>query len=54
MCIRDSTRAERTGIARLLAELTQHGIAVRDVATKQSNLEEIFMSLVEDRQEASA
>ena len=45
---------ERTGIARLLAELTQHGIAVRDVATKQSNLEEIFMSLVEDRQEASA
>ena len=48
------TRAERTGIARLLAELTQHGIAVRDVATKQSNLEEIFMSLVEDRQEASA
>lgn len=48
------TRAERTGIARLLAELTQHGIAVRDVATKQSNLEEIVMSLVEDRQEASA
>ncbi|WP_423207376.1 ABC transporter ATP-binding protein [Paracoccus yeei] len=48
------TWAERTGIARLLAELTQHGIAVRDVATKQSNLEEIFMSLVEDRQEASA
>lgn len=48
------TRAERTGIARLLAELTQHGISVRDVATKQSNLEEIFMSLVEDRQEASA
>ena len=48
------TRAERTGIARLLAELTQHGIAVRDVATKQSNLEEIFMSLVEDRQEAGA
>ena len=42
------TRAERTGIARLLAELTQHGIAVRDVATKQSSLEEIFLSLVEE------
>ncbi|HWL56635.1 MAG TPA: ABC transporter ATP-binding protein [Paracoccus sp. (in: a-proteobacteria)] len=47
--------AERTGIARLLGELTRHGIAVRDVSTKQSNLEEIFMSLVEDqKQEVSA
>ncbi|WP_062560306.1 ABC transporter ATP-binding protein [Paracoccus aminovorans] len=42
------TRAERTGIARLLAELAEHGIAVRDVATKQSSLEEIFISLVEE------
>ncbi|WP_374632927.1 ABC transporter ATP-binding protein [Paracoccus sp. (in: a-proteobacteria)] len=42
------TRAERTGIARLLADLAEHGIAVRDVATKQSSLEEIFMSLVEE------
>lgn len=42
------TRADRTGIARLLGELTTHGIAVRDIATKQSSLEEIFMSLVED------
>ncbi|MTH78965.1 ABC transporter ATP-binding protein [Paracoccus aestuariivivens] len=45
------TRADRTGIARLLGDLTQHGIAVRDVATKQSNLEEIFMSLVADKPE---
>lgn len=43
------TRAERTGIARLLAELAEHGIAVRDVSTKQSSLEEIFMSLVEEK-----
>ncbi|WP_199260041.1 ABC transporter ATP-binding protein [Paracoccus binzhouensis] len=42
------TRAERTGIAHLLADLSGCGIAVRDVSTKQSNLEEIFMSLVED------
>ncbi len=52
------TRADRTGIARLLGELTSHGIAVRDVATTQSNLEDIFMSLVQDpapaRQEVSA
>ncbi|MDS9466262.1 ABC transporter ATP-binding protein [Paracoccus sp. MBLB3053] len=45
------TNADRTGIARLLGDLTQHGIAVRDVATKQSNLEEIFMALVEDKPE---
>ena len=43
------TRAERTGIARLLAELAEHGIAVRDVATKQSSLEDIFISLVEEK-----
>ncbi|MEF9602136.1 ABC transporter ATP-binding protein [Paracoccus sp. PXZ] len=42
------TRAERTGIAHLLAELAERGIAVRDVSTKQSSLEEIFMSLVEE------
>ncbi|MDO5613651.1 MAG: ABC transporter ATP-binding protein [Paracoccus sp. (in: a-proteobacteria)] len=40
------TRAERTGIARLLADLAAHGIAVRDVATKQSSLEDVFMALV--------
>ncbi|RDD71984.1 MULTISPECIES: ABC transporter ATP-binding protein [Paracoccus] len=42
------TRAERTGIAHLLAELAERGLAVRDVSTKQSSLEEIFMSLVEE------
>ena len=40
------TRAERTGIARLLAELAELDIAVRDVSTKQSSLEEIFMGLL--------
>ncbi len=44
------TRAERTGIARLLADLAEAGIAVRDVSTKQSSLEEIFISLVEEPQ----
>jgi len=42
------TRAERTGIARLLADLAERDIAVRDVSTKQSSLEEIFMSLLEE------
>ncbi len=41
-------RAERTGIARLLSQLAGQGISVRDLATKQSSLEEVFMALVED------
>ncbi|MFT4014923.1 MAG: ABC transporter ATP-binding protein [Paracoccus sp. (in: a-proteobacteria)] len=46
--------AERGGVVRLLAEMAIHGIAVRDVSTKQSSLEDIFMSLVGDRQGESA
>ncbi|AGT07635.1 ABC transporter ATP-binding protein [Paracoccus aminophilus] len=42
------TRAERSGIARLLAALAAEDISVRDVATKQSSLEEVFMSLLEN------
>ena len=40
------TRAERTGIARLLADLSARDIQVRDVSTRQSSLEEVFMALV--------
>ncbi|MDO5657818.1 MAG: ABC transporter ATP-binding protein [Paracoccus sp. (in: a-proteobacteria)] len=43
------TRAERTGIARLLADLAAEGVAVRDVETKQSSLEEVFISLLDDK-----
>ena len=43
------TRGARSGIARLLADIAAHGIAVRDIATKESSLEEIFMSLVEEQ-----
>jgi len=42
------TRADRTGIANLLADLAVRGIQVRDVSTKQSTLEEVFMSLVDN------
>ncbi|PAU98666.1 ABC transporter ATP-binding protein [Paracoccus salipaludis] len=45
-------RAERTGIGRLLADLNAQGIGVRDVATTQSSLEEVFMSLLENGAEA--
>ena len=40
--------AERTGIARLFADLTSAGLTLRDVQTKQSSLEEIFVGLVKD------
>ncbi len=42
------TQAERTGITRLLADLAAAGLSVRDLDTKQSSLEQIFLSLVED------
>lgn len=55
LCYEYDTRAERTGIARLLGDLAELGITVRDVSTQQSNLEEIFMTLVsEPRQEETA
>ena len=42
------TKAERTGITRLLAALAAEGISFTDLATQQSSLEQIFLSLVED------
>ncbi|MTE00423.1 ATP-binding cassette domain-containing protein [Paracoccus sp. YIM 132242] len=49
------TRADRTGIAHLLGDLARKGIMVRDVSTRQSSLEEVFMTLVaEPRQEVTA
>ncbi|PWV97563.1 ABC-2 type transport system ATP-binding protein [Hoeflea marina] len=40
---------ERTGIASLFADLSAAGILLRDVETKQSSLEDIFVGLVEDK-----
>ena len=42
------TRAERTGITRLLQDLTAAGIRFRDLQTSQSSLEEIFVGLVKE------
>ena len=39
-------RGERTGITRLLGDLSQAGIRFRDLSTTQSSLEDIFVSLV--------
>jgi ABC-2 type transport system ATP-binding protein len=43
------TKAERTGVARLLGELSRAGIRIRDLQTTQSSLEDIFVGLVSDR-----
>jgi ABC-2 type transport system ATP-binding protein len=43
------TQSERTGITTLLHGLAEEGIRFRDLETKQSSLEDIFVSLVKDR-----
>lgn len=40
------TKAERTGITALLAELSDAGLQMRDLQTRQSSLEDIFVGLV--------
>ena len=40
------TQQERTGITRLINDLQAAGVRFRDLSTKQSSLEEIFVSLV--------
>lgn len=44
------TQAARTGITSLLADLNRSGIAVRDLETSSSSLEDIFVSLVRESQ----
>ncbi|MCX8507355.1 MAG: ABC transporter ATP-binding protein [Rhodobacteraceae bacterium] len=43
------TRADRTGIGRLLAQIAAEGLSVRDLSTEQSSLEEVFLRLVEGK-----
>lgn len=40
------TRADRSGIARLFAALAWHDIAVRDLETRESSLEDVFLRLL--------
>jgi len=48
------TQAERTGITRLLAALNDAGIRFRDLSTRQSSLEEIFVGLVHQDKNGAA
>ncbi|WP_193142348.1 ABC transporter ATP-binding protein [Meridianimarinicoccus sp. MJW13] len=41
--------AERSGITRLLSDLSDAGLHLRDLQTSQSSLEDIFVDLVKDR-----
>ncbi len=45
--------AERKGIASLLQRMNDLGIAFKDLNTRESSLEEIFVSLVSERQRAA-
>ena len=47
------TRAERTGITKLLADIASAGLHLRDVVTRQSSLEEIFVTLVNEGKDAA-
>ena len=42
------THAERTGIIKLLNAISDAGLTLRDVQTRQSSLEDIFVNLVEE------
>ncbi|HWV46001.1 MAG TPA: ABC transporter ATP-binding protein [Nitrospira sp.] len=44
------TQSERAGIERLLTDLGQLGIGFKDLQTKESSLEEIFVDLVREAQ----
>ncbi|PTX54377.1 ABC-2 type transport system ATP-binding protein [Litoreibacter ponti] len=43
------TKGERTGITKLLSEVAKAGLTLKDVATSQSSLEDIFVGLVEEQ-----
>jgi ABC-2 type transport system ATP-binding protein len=47
----DST-AERTGMTRLMADIAEAGLHVRDLSTRQSSLEEVFLRLVDEGEQA--
>ncbi|MAU43898.1 MAG: ABC transporter ATP-binding protein [Yangia sp.] len=48
------TAAERTGLAHLMSELSAAGLRVRDVDTRKSTLEDIFVGLVHKQEENAA
>lgn len=47
------TKTDRTGITGLLSDLQKAGLKMIDLQTRQSSLEEIFVSLVADKEDAA-
>lgn len=47
------TRGERTGITALLQALQKAGVGLADMSTRQSSLEDIFVGLVKDQEDAA-
>jgi len=47
------TKTDRTGITGLLADLQKAGFKMTDLQTRQSSLEEIFVSLVAEKEETA-
>ena len=47
------TKSERTGITRLLQDVAKAGLQLSDVETRQSSLEDIFVSLVHKGEDAA-
>ena len=45
------TKQKKTGITKLLSDLSKSGINLRDIQTNQSSLEEIFVNLVKENVE---
>ena len=45
------TKQKKTGITKLLSNLSNSGINLRDIQTDQSSLEEIFVNLVKEKVE---
>lgn len=43
------TSANRTGITKLLTDISKAGLVLKDVSTRQSSLEDIFTTLLEER-----
>lgn len=47
------TRKDRTGIATLVREISEAGLVLKDLQTRQNSLEDIFVGLVRDKEGAA-
>ena len=47
------TTQDRTGIASLIREVSEAGLVLKDLQTRQNSLEDIFVELVSDQEDAA-